>query len=227
VLVALGSGLDSYDDRLLSAHMLQHMVLLLLAPLLLGLGRPALLTLMALSPARRAPLARRLARCRGLTSVPACLGMFWAVVLLTHLPGFYDAALRHPVLHDAEHASYLLAGGLLWWPLLSSDPLPSRRLGGLGMLLYLLVSMPPMALVGAVLNRQASLIYPAYAAPGQALGISAVADQAQAGAIMWVAGNTLMVAVGLWAAVGAMVREERRLSAREARLASTRGEGSL
>ena len=65
-------------------------------------------------------------------------------------------------------------------------------------------------MIGAYLNRHATLVYPAYGPPARALGISALDDQAQAGAIMWVAGNSIMVAVGLWAAVAAMVAEERR-----------------
>ena len=80
--------------------------------------------------------------------------------------------------------------------------------------------MMPMALVGAYLNRHATSFYPAYDAPARALGISALDDQAQAGAIMWVVGGVIMTAVGLWAAMAAMVAEERRLVAREARLAA-------
>ena len=81
-----------------------------------------------------------------------------------------------------------------------------------------------MALLGAYLTRHASLVYPAYAAPARALGISAVVDQAQAGAIMWVAGSSVMVAVGLWASIATLVAEERRQQAREAgRLAAAGG----
>jgi cytochrome c oxidase assembly factor CtaG len=143
--------------------------------------------------------------------------VFSGVVVLTHLPGFYSLTLRSRAVHGFEHLLYLLAGTLLWWPLLDVDPSPRRRLGGFGRLIYLLASMPAMALVGAYLNRHASLVYPAYAPPGHALGISAVADQQQAGAIMWVAGNMIMIAVGLWAALSAMLAEERRQQAREAR----------
>lgn len=79
--------------------------------------------------------------------------------------------------------------------------------------------MVPMALVGAYLNRHPTLVYSAYGPPARALGISALDDQAQAGAIMWVLGNVVMVGVGLWAAVAAMVAEERRQQARDGRSA--------
>jgi putative copper resistance protein D len=219
VLIALQSGIDAYDDQLLSVHMVQHMLLLMGAPPLLLGGRPVVLTLRSLSPARRSALARALERARPYTGPVQSLVVFAAVILLTHLPSFYDATLRHPALHELEHAIYLGAGLLMWSPLLDGDPAPSHRLNGLGKLVYLIVAMMPMALVGAYLNRHATLFYPPYGPPGRALGISALNDQAQAGAIMWVVGGVVMTAVGLWAAVAAMVAEERRLAAREARAA--------
>lgn len=223
VLLALQSGLDAYDDRLLSVHMTQHMLLLLVAPLLLLGGRPVLLALRSLPPARRGAVARMLMRARPLTGPAAALGAFGAVVVLTHLPSFYDATLRHPLLHDLEHAFYLGAGLIMWSPLVDGDPIPRHRLTGIAKLVYLIVAMLPMALVGAYLNRHATLFYPAYGDAGRALGISAVDDQAQAGAIMWVLGAVIMTGVGLWAAMAAMVAEERRLAAREARLGSPDG----
>ncbi len=220
VLVALQSGFDAYDDQLLSVHMWQHMLLLLLAPSLLLGGRPLILALRALAPPRRSALARAMARTRWMTAPGPALAVFAAVVILTHLPAFYDATLRHAGLHDLEHALYLAAGLLMFSPLLDADPAPARRLDGLGRLIYLIVAMMPMALVGAYLNRHATLFYPAYGPPARALGVSGLDDQGHAGAIMWVGGNVFMVAVGLWTALAAMVAEERRLVAREARAAS-------
>jgi putative membrane protein len=192
--------------------------LLLLAPLLLLAGRPALLALRALPPGPpRLRLARALQTTGRLARPIVCLGAFSAVLVLTHVPGFYSATLRSPALHAFEHALYLCAGLLLWAPLLGVDPSPRRRLGGFGRLVYMLGAMPAMALVGAYLNRHPSLVYPAYGPPAHTLAISALADQQRAGAIMWVAGNVIMIAVGLWAALAAMVAEERRQQAREAR----------
>jgi putative membrane protein len=220
VVIALQSGIDAYDDRLLSVHMVQHMLLLVVAPPMLLGGRPVILALRSASPRRRASLARALHRARGVTAPAPALVVFTATILLTHLPAFYDATLRHPALHDAEHALYIAAGLILWSPLLDGDPVPRHRLNGLGKLAYLIVAMMPMALVGAYLNRDATLFYPLYGPPARALGISALDDQAQAGAIMWVLGGVVMTAVGLWSAMAAMVAEERRLVAREARAAS-------
>ncbi len=217
IVIPLQSGIDAYDDQLLSVHMVQHLLLLLVAPPLLLGGRPVLLALRTLPASRRRALARALDRARPFTGPIQSLALFAGVILFTHLGAFYDATLRHPALHDAEHALYVLAGLLVWSPLLDGDPAPRHRLSGLGKLVYLIAAMMPMALIGAYLNRHATLVYPPYGPPARTLGISALNDQAQAGAIMWVAGGVVMTAVGLWAAVAAMVAEEHRQAAREAR----------
>jgi putative membrane protein len=217
VVVALDSGIDAYDDQLLSVHMVQHMLLLLVAPLLLLAGRPAILALRALPSRHRPAVAAALSRLAPVLRPVVCLAVFCAVLVATHLPAFYDATLRHPALHVAEHALYLFAGLLLWWPLLDADPVPAHRLSGLGRLVYLLATMPPMAIVGAYLNRHPTLVYPPYGPPARTMGISAVVDQQQAGAIMWVAGSVIVIAVGLWVVIAALVAEERRQQAREAR----------
>jgi len=224
-LVALESGIDVFDSQMLSVHMVQHMLLLLVAPPLLLGGRPVVLALRSLSPGPRKVFAKVMDRTRTYTAPVPALPVFSVVVLFTHLPSFYDATLRHPALHYSEHALYLLAGVMMFSPLVDGDPAPRHRLGGLGKLSYLIAAMMPMALVGAYLNRHATLLYPAYGPPARALGISAVDDQAQAGAIMWVLGGTIMVAVGLWAAVAAMVAEERRQVARESRASLAAGDG--
>jgi putative copper resistance protein D len=215
ILVALQSGLAAYDDRLLSAHMVQHLILLVPAPVLLLVGRPVSLALATLPPAPRRRLVRGLEAGRCATSPAIALAVFAAVVLGTHLPGFYDAALRHPALHEIEHAAYLGSALLLWWPVVGDEPSPSRRLNGFLQLAYVIAAMLPMEAVGAFLSRDPSLVYRSYAAPAHGLGVSAVVDQQHAGAIMWVLGGTLMVAIVLWTAVRAMQEEERRLQARE------------
>jgi putative membrane protein len=217
LIFALQSGIDGYDDRMLSDHMVQHLLLLLVAPPLLLGGRPVVLALRSLPSGRRRTLALALDRTRRFTGPVQSLALFTAVILLTHLPSFYDATLSHPALHDAEHAAYLAVGLLMWSPLLDGDPAPRHRLNGLGKLVYANLAMLPMGLIGAYLNRHPTLVYPAYGPPARALGISALTDQAQAGAIMWVLGASIMAAVGLWAAVAALVAEERRQVAREAR----------
>ena len=215
VLVALESGIDAYDDRLLSVHMVQHMLLLLVAPGLLLAGQPLLLLVRASPAGRRASAGRRLVRIGRRIHPLGCLAFLWVAILGTHLPAFYDLTLRDQAVHDTEHAVYLLAGLLVWWPLLDVDPAVGRRLSGFGRLAFAVAAMPPMALVGAYLDRNSTLVYAPYGFTSPALGVNPLADQAQAGAIMWVGGGTLLTVVGLWMAWRALAEEERRQVRRE------------
>lgn len=218
-IVALQSGLDRYDDRLLSAHMIQHMLLLLVAPLLLVAGRPVTLALRALGPAPRRALAGALIRVRPLADPVVCLVVFSLAVIAWHLPVVFEATVHHQTLHALEHASMLAVGMMFWAPLLDAVPGAPRRLNGLGRIVYVIAAMPSMALVGAYLNRAAELVYPSYGPTSAAFGVSALREQARAGAIMWVAGGVFAVSAGIWIAMATMSAEERRLQRAEARAA--------
>lgn len=215
IIVALQSGIGAYDDRLLSDHMVQHILLLQVAPLLLLGGRPAILIVRATPRRRRPAVARRLRTLSPLTRPLVCLAVFYVVVLGTHIPAFYDATLTDPTLHDFEHALYLMAGTFMWWPMVDGDPMVAHRLNGLGRLGYVIVAMLPMTLIGAYLYRDVSLMYPAYAEPTRSLGVSAISDQQLAGAVMWIVGTFLMAMAGLWQVMVALIAEERRMQMRE------------
>jgi putative copper resistance protein D len=225
VVVALQSGVGAYDDRLLSVHMIQHLLLLEVAPLLLLGGRPAMLMVRSAPRAGRRAVARRLLALAPLTRPLVCLAVFYAVVLGTHVPGFYDATLSDNALHEFEHALYLTAGVFMWWPMVDGDPVAAHRLNGLARLAYVIAAMLPMAFIGAYLYRDVTLLYPAYAAPARALRVSAVADQQLAGAVMWVVGSFLMAMAGLWQVMVALVAEERRMQIRERAAASAAATG--
>lgn len=220
VLLALCSGLDGWADRLLSVHMLQHLVLTLVAAPLLVAGAPLALALRALPREGRRPLARALRSraARVLTHPLTTWSLLPAAMLASHLTGVYEATQTDPLLHAAEHVAFLAAAILFWLPLLGAEPLP-RRLGAVGRLLYLMLAMPAMALPGVVLSIEQRVRYPAYLVPARALRLDALADQHLAGAIMWVAGSALAGLLTLLAAWLALLGEERRARAREARAA--------
>lgn len=220
VVTALQSGIGAFDDRLLSDHMIQHLLLLEVAPLLLLGGRPVTLAVRGGPRAARPAAARRLLALAPLTRPLACLAVLYVVVLGTHLPAFYDATLSDTALHEFEHALYLTAGLIMWWPMVDGDPVAARRLNGLARLGYLIAAMTPMTVIGIFLYRDATLWYPAYAAPARGLGISAIADQQLAGSLMWVLGGFLMAMAGLWQVMAALIAEERRMQVRERAAAS-------
>jgi putative membrane protein len=223
LVLATQSGYDTDDDVLLSVHMIQHLLLLEVAPLLLLSGRPAMLALQAAPPRARPALARALRRLRPLTHPVTCLVIYCAVLFGCHTPAFFDATVTDPLLHDGEHVAFLTAGMIMWWPVLDGDPIPGRRLGGLPRLTYVMAAMMPMTLIGLFLDRDPTVLYSAYLAPARALGVSAVADQQQAGAIMWVLGGVVMVAAGIWQTMAALKEDERRHQARERHLDALAG----
>jgi putative membrane protein len=201
--VALASPLDARAERLLSAHMAQHLLLGLAAPLLVAAGAPVRLALAALGPRGRRWVARAL---HALPLRPATgWAAFTAVMLGTHLTGVYELALRDPLIHAAEHLAYVLAGLLFWVPLVGADPLPHPP-GPAAKLAWLMAAMPPMGLVGARLLT-GGVAYPSY---------PSLADQRTAAGLMWGAGSLLLAAALVWIVFAALVREEQRQRRREA-----------
>jgi putative membrane protein len=202
VAVALLSPLDGAAETRLSAHMAQHLLLGLVAPLLLVAGAPVRLALRALHGDARRTLARFLRRLP-LTPATGWLA-FSAVMLGTHLTGLYELAVRDPLVHALEHAAYLLAGLLFWAPLVAADPLPHPP-GPAARLAWLLAAMPPMGLVGAHLLT-GGVAYPSY---------PSLADQRTAAGLMWGGGSLLMAAAIVWIVFAALLQEEARQRRRE------------
>lgn len=198
---ALLSPLHGESERLLSAHMVQHLLLTLIVPPLLVVGRPAALMLRGGPEPARRPLASLLRRAAPLGHPALALAVFAAVLVGTHAPAFYDAALRHGALHDLEHLLYLGAALLFWQVVLAPAPHP-RAASPVVRMLLVVAAMLPMAVVGVGLLIPDHVVYPAY---GHDL-----ADQRRGGSIMWLWG-TLVLAVALLAAGWwAVVREHRR-----------------
>jgi putative membrane protein len=212
----LGAGL--VPDHPLSAHMAQHALIVLVAAPLLAAAAPVRILLRALPRGGRRAVGRALrSRAIRLLGLPVVVwALFTGGVLLTHLTGFFDAAARHPILHGAEHAVFLLTALPLWMVVLGRDPLPHRP-GPMGRIALVLLAMPAMSAVGVVLATSDHLRYAAYAGPG------ALADQHTAGMLMWVGGTALQAVILLVAGFAALLAEERRQVARERRAAPAPG----
>jgi putative membrane protein len=217
--VTAQSGIDPWSERLLSVHMVEHLLIIGPAAVLLVGGAPVTLALRGLPRRGRSGLVRLLhTRAAGVLAHPvATLAIFAAVVLATHVPVVYDAALRDPFVHGLEHALYLWAALLFWAPVVAVDPLP-HRLSPVGNIGYLLAAMVPMSAVGAWLISSDTVAYSPYLAPARRLGVSALADQRSGATIMWLGGTLVLVGATLAAAWAALLREERRARVREQRV---------
>jgi putative membrane protein len=195
--------LDGAADHRLVAHMAQHLVLVFAAAPLLVVGSPIALALRAArSPARRLLRAPALAHpVVGWCALPAAMA-------ITHFTGIYDLAVRHGAVHVGEHALYLATAAMFWRPVLGADPVPHRP-GLAGRLLYLLLAAAPLAVVGVAMQSSTHVWYAAYAGPG------ALADQRDAGALMWVGGGLALAVVTMCVAWSGVLREHRRQVAYE------------
>jgi putative membrane protein len=188
--VALASPIDTGGDTyLLSLHMVQHLVLMMVAPPLVLLGICG-----------AAPVADDVAwRWRGLWTWltrpwPATL-LFNAVLLVWHIPALYDATLTTEPIHVFEHLTFIAVGVIFWWPIV--DPLRRRQTRPVSpfqkIAMLVLAGIPPTVL-GFVLALGQSPYYDFYARAPRLWGISAVSDQQLAGVIMLGVGNLIYFA---------------------------------
>jgi cytochrome c oxidase assembly factor CtaG len=228
--LATVSGLGLYDDTLLSAHMVQHMVLAMLVPLSMALGAPVTLALRTLPRRPRrwllTVLHSRVAKV--LSFPPLTFALFVLTPWALYFSGWYTATLHSDYLHEMTHLHMVLVGCLFFWPLVGIDPLPGRISYPARMLLVVL-TLPFHAFMGVTIMGQETLIggswYPELAeGPMGAWLPSAQDDQHLAGGILWSAGD----AIGLlffavlfvqWvrASMREAEREDRRLDLLEAR----------
>lgn len=221
LVVALISPLDGLSAALFSAHMAQHMLLILIAAPLLVLGEPGTALLWALPLGGRRGVGHWWQRRRGLRAFwHGCsrLGAAWAIAVATlwawHAPALYQAALRSEPVHVLEHASFLLTSGLFWWTLLRRGA-HGRVNYGAGIVAVFAMALQGGAL-GALMTFSTAPWYPAYAASAARYGLSPLDDQQLAGLIMWIPAGVayLLAACALFVAwLNAVEAEDRRLEA--------------
>jgi putative copper resistance protein D len=224
--LALMSPIEAYEGSLFSVHMLQHMLLELVAAPLLLLGAPATLALRAASPSVRSRLLSVLhSRAVSILSFPLLAWVLFAAVNWGwHFSTLYDQALENPWLHDLQHLTFLGAALLFWWPVIGADP-ARWRLPHPVRLFYLFLAMPQNSFLGIALMSAPTALYPHYLTNVRDWGPTPIADQAVGGMLMWVGGDVVfLLAMGL--VVAAWVRHEDRRTARadardDARLAGT------
>jgi cytochrome c oxidase assembly factor CtaG len=210
--VALVSPIDGLADQLFFIHMIQHILLLDVAPILLILG----LTKRILRPATRRAMA--IEHALGPAGHPAFAAVLYVGgVWSWHVPALYDYAAGHAAVHVLEHVTYMLAGGLYWWHLLS--PIRSRlRLGGMGPPLYMATTKLGIGLLGITLAFAPGTLYPFYAHQGGYWGLSPHDDQALGGMVMAIE-QSLVMGVALAAIFIRMLAESEREARRAERLA--------
>jgi cytochrome c oxidase assembly factor CtaG len=204
IFLALVSPVDDLGDiYLFSAHMVQHMMLGMIAPLLLVTGLPSSMAETFL----KLPLISRLENILGYPPLALVIanGTFW----IWHLPVLYDLTLANETVHIFEHLMFIVTGVMLWWPVFK--PIPQGRLTPLAAIVYMAIAASLSTILGVIFTISDTPYYAGYAYPPDPLGalklirddwgLNQIADQKLGGAIMWEPAG----AIFLWAIMSAMI----------------------
>lgn len=214
-VAALLSPVDPLGERLFLMHMVQHLLLLDIAPVLLLLG----LTRKIMRPATRRLLV--IERSVGFLATPVfAISLYVATMWFWHVPALYDLAAENDLVHGLEHISFAIAGGMYWWQIFS--PIPGRhRLMGLGPAGYMLSTKVLVGLLGVFLTFAPASFYEFYESQPPTWGLDPAEDQAVGGAIMALEQMIVMGAAFAWLFVRMLGDSERQLRRTE-RLAERR-----
>ena len=221
--LALASPIEAYEGVLFSVHMVQHLLLMLVAAPLLLAGGPITLTLRV----ARASVRRRLLRVlhspvlKAISFPVLTWVLFAAVNWGWHFSTLYDQALENELLHYVQHASFLAAALLFWWPVTGVDPSP-WRLPHPVRLFYLFLALPQNSFLGVALLSTGMVLYPHYLSNVRPWGPTPLEDQHLGGVLMWVVGDIAFLA-GMVVVIWVWMRQEERKTARlDERLAAER-----
>jgi len=225
--LAIASPLDAFSGLLLSAHMVQHLLLMSVAPPLILLGAPFLPLLRGLprtfaregvGPFLTWPALRDAANA---VTRPAVCWVVMAVTLCAwHVPAAFDLALRSPVWHKAEHACFFGASLLFWWPVVR--PFPSRpHLPLWSVPLYLLAADLLNTALSAIFTFSDRVLYPSYLAAPRLFGTTPLADQSVAGVIMWVPGSLVFLIPAAFIAIQHLSVSQRLVRPQTLRVETT------
>ena len=209
---ALASPLDTFGPFVLTAHMLQHMLLMMVAPPLLLLGEPLIPIVRGMprfaarefaGPFLNWPVAERIGL--ALTNPVVALLLMGIVMFAWHVPKPYELALRSSAWHQTEHACFFFTSVIFWWPVV--QPWPSRaQWPRWAMVPYLVIADLQNTVLSAVLVFSDKVIYPSYAAGPGLFGFTPQEDQAAAGAIMWVVGSVAFIVPAILIAIQCLTR---------------------
>jgi len=202
IWVAVASPVALLDHELLTAHMVQHLLLMTFAPPLIWLGwfvipllhgLPRGFVQTVIDPLVQWPPAQRLGR---VLARPAFCWLAAAAALLGwHAPPAFALGLRSGVWHMVEHASFLATGLLFWWPVVRPTTDVSKQ-PDLAIILYLFLATLPCDILSGFLVFCDRLVYPVYLSSSRPFGLSALEDQQCAGALMWICVTVVYLVAG-------------------------------
>ena len=206
--LALLSPFDVLVQQLFFMHMIQHLLLIMLAPPLLLLPNPMPFLLWGLPASLRIGVGGMLNSVlnkesaigrvlRPITSPFVVWFLFIGTIIGWHDPEMYNAALTSELVHDLEHLTMFAVGMLYWWTVTGAGPRLHKNLGRIGKIAFIIAAIPPNAILGAVLAFSQQPIYSFYNDMPRLWGISALDDQRISGIIMWIPGSMMQFMAAL------------------------------
>jgi cytochrome c oxidase assembly factor CtaG len=202
IWLAVASPISAFDEQLLTVHMVQHLLLMTIAPPLIWLGAPVMPLLHGLprkivqsiiGPVFRWQPLQRLGRT--LTQPAFCWLAAVAALAGWHFPAAFMLGLQSEAWHVVEHASFLATGLLFWWPVVQPWPSVSRW-PDLSIILYLFLATLPCDILSGFLVFCDRVVYPTYLSASPPFGLSALEDQQCAGALMWTCVTVVYLVAG-------------------------------
>jgi cytochrome c oxidase assembly factor CtaG len=197
--IAIASPIDALDDDLLAAHMIQHFMLMSIAPPLIILGAPAVPLLRGLPQWTTRNIAGPLLRMQWLRSLahfithPVTAWLLMNVAYLGwHVPAMFELTFRSETIHDFEHACFFFTSLGFWWIVIAPWP-ATPRWPRWTVIPYLLTADILNTVLSATLAFSGRVLYPSYAAAERVTRLSALQDQVAAGAEMWVLNSLVML----------------------------------
>jgi putative membrane protein len=221
IALALVSPIDVLVQQLFFVHMIQHLLLIMIAPPLLLLPNPMPFLLWGLPDGLRRSVGRGLGRVLNKDSMtgslirkattPAVIYLLFIIVVFGwHDPDLYNAALRSDLVHDIEHITFFLAGMLFWWQIIGAGPIIHKQFGRIGRIAFTLAAIPPNMALGIVLAFTPVVVYTHYNDVPRLLNMSPLTDQQLSGIIMWIPGSMMYIIAALILIAGLLKGEDAK-----------------
>jgi putative copper resistance protein D len=235
IAYAAMGGPGYYDDTVFSVHMVQHMLLMMVAPIFLALGAPVTLALRTLPKAGRSVLLSALHSrvARVLTFPLVGWALYVASPFALYFTGWYRATLEHTWLHELMHVHFVIVGCLFFWPMVGIDPIPGRIAHPLRFLVVL-TTLPFHAILGLAIYSSDTLIAGDYYPSLHLAWLNPLDDQRVAGGLLWSSGEAvglvMLLVIGVqWmrASEREAIREDRRLDRLEAEAARAAAQSTV
>ena len=202
IILALISPIDALSGSNLSMHMVQHLLLLMIAPLIFLLANPLPGFLWGLPVKWRKPFCRLLnpaSTFRRLLWTLTLLPVAWTVYVVNlwawHHPSLYQLALRSEWTHDVEHLMFFFTSLVFWWPVVNPAPRLHGEISYGFRIIYLVAATLQNTVLGMVISLPKRVLYPFYEAMPRLMDLSPINDQALGGGIMWVSGHMYLIPI--------------------------------